>query len=130
MEEEPVPQQMTESCRSVPLPATSTPTPPPCTEHSDEAVVFRWEPHLEPSEPVAASPAPENLVPLYQAVLERRFKRKAPDEDDTHAPKPSPAKRPRRNPNGSTYLRPMPRQQEERTSVFGWARRMYFRSKK
>jgi len=132
-EEESVSQPMTKSCGSVPLPVTvPVPTPPTYVEDSDEAVVFYPEPlhGQSDSNPVTPSPSPpEDLMPLYEAILERRSKRKAPDDDNYHIPKPPPAKRPRRDPSGSIYLRPTYQKREEQTSVFGWARRMFSRSK-
>ena len=113
----------------MPLPTTSVPIPPPCVGGSDEVVAFRSELLTSQSdpEPVEPSPPPENMVPVYQAVLERRHKRKAADEGD-YIPEP-PAKRPRREPNNSIYVRPVSRQREERTSVFSWARWMLSRAK-
>jgi len=115
---------------SVTLPTTPVPTPPSCTEDSDEVVAFHSEPlagqlDLKPLDP---SPPLENLMPQYQAVLERRSKRKASDEDGHHIPRPPPAKRPRRDPTSPLYLRPTPRQREEQTSVFSWTRWMFSRS--
>ncbi|KAF9652512.1 hypothetical protein BDM02DRAFT_3109053 [Thelephora ganbajun] len=121
---------MTKSCGSIPLPTAPVPTPLSWVENFDEVVI----PHSEPlpgrsdSKPVAPS-LPENPMQPYQTILERRSKRKAPDEDDDHIPKPPPAKRPRRDSGGSIYLRPTLWKREGQTSVFGWARWMFARSK-
>lgn len=115
--QEPTPQEVIEShgIGSVPL---STPAR---SSARDQVVTFRFD--SVPSR--SNSEMSENLMPFCQAThIDPRYKRKAPDEDDDHVLQPPPAKRQRRPRTSTIYLRPTD-QRRGRTSIFGWARRMF-----